>query len=243
MVRLPFVSLWYSSLNTPLLTEERLLGKRRDASEAPSFCSSRLFFLIRCWRSFGLFSPRYYSWTSCCLDCHPKPAAGWTKTGFSNTIKNFVWKVGLFLIDMKNVQKLLSQLQDFCCYFFWDRCHICCFCAPKGQGRYRFFNNCKYILWGVVFFASLYFLRWFGPRNPTNPFLASYFWKKQIFEDRLAFESSENAFTANWEEMSSFARKPRRSCWKVPIPMHTNKSENEYYRVLKDMQDFVTKKC
>ena len=25
--------------------------------------------------------------------------------------------------------------------------------------------------------------------------------------------------------------------------MHTNKSENEYYRVLKDMQDFVTKKC
>ena len=124
-------------------------------------------------------SPRYYSWTSCCLDCHPKPAAGWTKTGFSNTIKNFVWKVGLFLIDMKNVQKLLSQLQDFCCYFFWDRCHICCFCAPKGQGRYRFFNNCKYILWGVVFFASLYFLRWFGPRNPTNPFLASYFWKSK----------------------------------------------------------------
>lgn len=114
---------------------------------------------------------------------------------------------------------------------------------PKGQSRDRFFfNNCKYILWGVVFFASLYFLRWFGPRNPTNPFLASYFWKKQIFEDRLAFESSENAFTANWEEMSSFARKPLRSSWKVPIPMHTNKSENKYYRVLKDMQDFVTSK-
>lgn len=145
----------------------------------------RLFFLIRCWRSLGLrgfFSSLLLlnfllPWLS------PKACCWLDKNRLFKHNKEFCLKSGSvsdrYEKCAENLPCSFPNFKIFVVIFSRIDVTFVISVFPKGQSRDRFFNNCKYILWGVVFFASLYFLRWFGPRNPTNPFLASYFWKSK----------------------------------------------------------------
>ena len=139
-----------------------------------------------------------------------------------NTIRNSFWKVGLFRIDIDmKMHAKYFDLRDFSVwaplsnflggFLFWYVAYVLFTLVLKiipptkkvKKGQYNGFQTTQRGRKRDVFLLLVLYLRsrWdFLATLGTNPFLAAIFWKSL---GKFGFWVS-NAFTANWEEISSF---------------------------------------